>query len=143
MSEENKAVARRGIEEFLNTGDPDVADELFAAGYVDYNPFNPELSGVENIKKTVVDWHGAFHHARNTVEDVIAEGDKVVIRWSTRGIHRGKVMGITPAGNRVAVASIGIFRFSSGKIVESWDEHDAMGLLRQLGASPLPGQGGD
>ena len=139
MLEENKAIACRVIEEFLNAGTPDVADGIFADSYVDHNPSNPDLSGIENIKKSVADWHAAFRDTHNTVEDVIAEGEKVVLRWTTRGVYRGEFLGIPPTGNRVAVASIGIFRFSGGKIVESWDEYDAVGLLRQLGAGPLPG----
>lgn len=143
MSEEPKAIARRVIEEFLNTGNPDVADEIFATGYVDHNPSNPGMSGVENIKRSVNDWRTAFPDTRNTVEDVVAEGNKVAVRWTTRATHRGEFMGILPTGNRVAVTSIGVFRLSGGKIVESWDEYDALGLLRQLGASFLPEQAGE
>jgi predicted ester cyclase len=143
VSEESKTIIRQVIEEFLNTGDPAVADEIFAVGYVDHNPSNPELHGIENIKKSVADRRAAFPDAHNVVEDVIAEGDKVAVRFTTRATHRGKFMGISPTGNRVVVTSIGIFRFSDGKIVESWDEYDALGLLRQLGASPLPAWVGD
>ena len=84
MSEESKTIIRQVIEEFLNTGDPDVADEIFAVGYVDHNPSNPELHGIENIKKSVADWRAAFPDAHNVVEDVIAEGDKVAVRFTTR-----------------------------------------------------------
>jgi predicted ester cyclase len=114
-----------------------------SAGCVGHNSSNPELSGIENIKKFVSDWHATFYNALNTVKEVTTEGNKVVIRWSTRGIHRGEFMGISPTGNRVAVASIGIFRLSGGEIVECSDEYDTMGLLRQLGVGPLPGQAGD
>ena len=96
MSEENKAIVRRVIEEFLNTGAPAVADEIFAVGYVDHNPSNPELRGIENIKKSVADWHAAFPDTHNVVEDVIAEGDKVAVRFTTRAIHRGEFMGTPP-----------------------------------------------
>ncbi len=94
MPKENKATARRVIEEFLNTGNLDVADELFAADYLDHNPSNPELRGIENIKKSVSDWHAVFSDTHNTVEDVIAEGDKVAVRWITRGIHREEFMDV-------------------------------------------------
>ena len=94
MSEENKAIARRVIEEFLNTGNPDVADEIFAADYVDHNPSNPEMSGVENIKRSVSDWHIAFPDTYNIVEDMICEGDKVAVRWITYATHQGEFMGI-------------------------------------------------
>ncbi len=111
---------------------------IFATGYVDHNPSNLELRGIENIKKSVADWRAAFPDTHNDIEDMIAEGDKVAVRFATRAIHRGEFMSIPPTANRVAVTSIGIFRFHDGKIAESWDEYDAMGLLRQLGASPLP-----
>jgi predicted ester cyclase len=143
MAEENKATARRVIEEFLNTGDPDVADEIFAAGYVDHSPSNPGMSGLENIKRSVNDWHTAFPDTGNTVEDVVAERDKVAVRWATRATHQGEFMGVLPTGTRIAVTGIGVFRFSGGKIVESWDEYDALGLLRQLGASFPPDQAGE
>jgi predicted ester cyclase len=71
---------------------------------------------------------------------VIAEGDGVAARWITRATHRGEFMGIPPTGNRVEIMSMGVFRFSNGRIVESWDNYDTLVLMRQLGVSPIPGQ---
>ena len=135
---ENKALVRRVIEGFLNTGDPALADELFSPDYADNNPSNPGMGGLENIKRSVSDWHDAFPDTFNGVRDILAEGDRVATLWVTRGTHRGEFMGIPATGNRVQVTSTGIFRIEGGRVVESWDHFDALGLLRQLGASPRP-----
>lgn len=138
MSEDSKVITRRVIEEFLNTGNPaKVADEIFATNYVGHNPSNPGLSGLENIKRSGSAWHDAFPDTLDTVEDVIAEGAKVAVRWITYATHRGEFMGVPPTGSRVAVTSTGVFRFSGGKVVESWDEYYALGVLQQLGVCPL------
>ena len=135
MSEEHKAIVRRIIEEFFNTGNLEVVDEIFATDYVDHNPSNPELHGIENIKRSVSDWRAAFPDTHNTIEDMVAEGDKVVARWITRATHQEEFMGLPPTGNQVMVTGIGIFRFSGDKVVESWDEYDALGMLQQLGTT--------
>jgi SnoaL-like polyketide cyclase len=95
MSEENKAIARRVIEEFLNTGNPEIADEIFASGYVDHNPSNPELRGIENIEKSVDDWHAAFSDTHNTVDDLVAEGEGSGSLYHARYPSR-RVPGHTP-----------------------------------------------
>jgi len=81
---------------------------------------------------------------RVSVEDVIAEGDKVVARWVVRGTHKGEFMGptgsIPPTGKQVTVLAIHIFRIADGKFIERWPERDRLGLLQQLGVVPAPGQ---
>lgn len=136
--EENKLLVRKVIEEFLNSADPELADELFSPDFVDHNPSNPGMGGLENIKCSVADWHLAFPDTVNEVEDLLAEGDKVAARWVTRGSHRGEFLGIPATGNRIEVTSSGIFRISAGKVAESWDHFDALGLLRQLGVTLQP-----
>jgi steroid delta-isomerase-like uncharacterized protein len=88
-------------------------------------------------------YHGAFPDAQITVEDQIAEGDKVVTRWTGRGTHQGEFMGVPPSGNRVEIAGMTLDRFSRGKIAESWTNYDALGMMQQIGAMPSPegGQG--
>jgi steroid delta-isomerase-like uncharacterized protein len=140
MLEENKAIVRRIIEEFFNTGNPALADELFAPDYIDHNPSNPEMGGLENVKRSVADWRYAFPDTKNTVEDVIAEGDKVAACWTTRATHRGEVLGIRATGNRIEVTGSGIFRISEGKVAESWDHFDALGMLQQLGVALVPSE---
>jgi predicted ester cyclase len=134
--EENKALVHRVIEEFLNSADPDIADELFSPDFVDHNPSNPGIGGLENIKRSVADWHSAFPDTVNAVEDLLAEGDKVAARWVTRCTHLGRFLGILATGNRIEVTSSGIFRVLEGKVAEGWDHFDALGMLAQLGATP-------
>jgi steroid delta-isomerase-like uncharacterized protein len=138
MSDRNKAVVRRGIEDLFNTGDPAIADEIFAADYQDHTPSNPALSGLENVKRWVGLWREVFPDARNTVENLISEDDQVAVRWITRATHRGEFMGISPTGRKVEVAGYAFFRLEDGKVVESWDTYDVWNLLQQLRAEPSP-----
>lgn len=135
--EEHKAVVRRAIEELFNTGSLEVADEVFAADYVDHTPSNSELSGLENIKRFVCEWRIAFSNTRNAIDDMVAEGDRVAVRWTTYATHEGEFLGVSPTGHKVTVRWLGIFRVMEGKIVESWDHYETQGLLHQLGAGLL------
>jgi steroid delta-isomerase-like uncharacterized protein len=137
-AERNKALVRRIVEGFLNSGDPELAEELFSPGYVDNNPSNPGMGGLKNVKRSVADWHRAFPDTVNEVGDVLAEGDLVAARWATRGTHRGEFLGLPATGRRVEVTSSGVFRVEAGKVAESWDHFDALGLLGQLGATFHP-----
>jgi steroid delta-isomerase-like uncharacterized protein len=140
MSEENKALARRFIEEAFNEGNLSVVDEIFAsADYVLHDPASPEeVRGPEGVKEFVQMYRSAFPDTHITVEDQIAEGDEVVTRWTGRGTHRGELMGIPASGNQVEVPGITIDRFSGGKGVESWTNYDALGMMQQIGAVPSP-----
>ena len=136
MSEENKAIVRREIEEvFSAQGDLDVADEIFAPEYVGY----PEdVRGPEGAKETAKMYRNAFPDVQLSIEDQVAEGDKVVTRWIGSGTHHGEMMGIAPTGNQVRVDGMTISRIEDGKIVEEWDIYDALGMMQQLGAIPSP-----
>jgi steroid delta-isomerase-like uncharacterized protein len=79
---------------------------------------------------------GAFPDAEVTIEDQLAEGDKVVTRWTGRGTHQGELMGVPPSGNRVEVPGITISRIEGGKIVEEWENYDALGMMQAIGAVP-------
>jgi steroid delta-isomerase-like uncharacterized protein len=87
------------------------------------------------VKRSVADWHRAFPDTVNEVGDVLAEGDLVAARWVTRGTHRGEFLGLPASGRRVEVTSSGVFRVEAGKVAESWDHFDALGLLGQLGVT--------
>ncbi len=137
-AKENKVLVRTVIEGFLNSADPALADELFSRDCVDNNPSNPGMGGLENLKRSVADWHRAFPDTVNEVQDLLAEGDLVAARWVTRGTHRGEFLGAPATGNRIEVTSSGVFRISSGKVAESWDHFDALGLLRQLKVTLQP-----
>lgn len=138
MSEENKVIARRLIEELFNTGNLEVVDEVLAADYADHSPSHPDLSGPENVKRAVREWRAAFPDTHNVINDTVAERDRVAVRWTTHATHQGEFMGIAATGNRVAVTSFGIFRLSGGSIVESWDTFNAVEMMQQLGVSSLP-----
>ncbi len=141
MSEENKEKTRRFLEEAFNEGNLGVVDELFATDYVLHDPASPEeISGPEGIKQFVQMYRSAFPDTHITVEDQIAEGDEVVTRWTGRGTHQGELFGVPPSGNRVEVSGITISRFEGGKFVEDWTNSDFLGLMRQIGAIPEPGQ---
>jgi predicted ester cyclase len=128
-AEENKAVVRREQEELWNhTGDLDAAQELFAPDYA------------EAAKQEAADFRRGFPDVISTIEDLIAEGDKVVARWRSRATHQGEYMGIPPTGKEVEFTGISVYRIEAGKIAESWNSEDQFGLLRQIGAIPEPEQ---
>jgi steroid delta-isomerase-like uncharacterized protein len=139
VSERNKAAVRRVVEDLFGTGDLGIADEVFAPDYVDHSPSDPETCGLENVKRFVARWRAAFPDTHSTVEDMIAEGDRVAVRWTTRATHRGEYLGVAPTGKVVTAQWLGIFRLSDGRIVDSWDHYETQGLLRQLGVDLTSG----
>ena len=134
MSEENKALVRRQEEELFSSGNLDVADEIYAPDYVGHDPSNPEdVRGLEAAKQAAAEYRKAFPDLRVTVEDLIAEGDRVAARLRFRGTHRGELNGIAPTGRRVDCTGIVISRIEEGKIAEDWANFDDLGMMRQLG----------
>jgi predicted ester cyclase len=132
-TEENKALARREAQELWNhTGNLDAAEELYASDQA------------EDAKQEAADFRRAFPDVQCTIEDLIAEGDKVVVCWRSRGTHQGHLTSVNlpPTGKEVDFTGISIYRIEGGKIVEAWGLDDRLGLLRQLGAVPEPGQEG-
>jgi steroid delta-isomerase-like uncharacterized protein len=140
-TEENKAMQRRLFAEFFSQGKLEVADETFAPDHLYYNPDTPEgIRGPEGMKRFVVGtFWGAFPDLQGTVEDQVAEGDKVVMRWTARGTHQGELQGLPPTGKGVRVAGMVISRSAEGKFVESWEVYDTLGMMRQLGLIVIPG----
>ena len=134
MSEENKALFRRVVEEGLNKRNLALLDELFA-DCVYYSPATGELKG-EALKQFVASLYAAFPDRRVTIEDQVAEGDKVVTRWSSTGAHLGEFMGLAPTGKQVTFSGMNISRIVEGKIVEAREEWDTLGVFQQLGGSP-------
>ena len=135
--ERNKATFRRYIEEVWKDEQLDIADEIFAEKYLSHQSDGTALErGPEDVKKFVMEYRTAFSDIEDIVEDMIGEGDRVVTRWTLRVTHTGEFRGIPATGKRITITGIGIFRFSEeGKVVESWDSLDQLGMLRQLGAS--------
>ena len=137
MSESNKAIVRRLIEEVWNKGNMQVADELFAPNYTHHDPSTPDVGrGSEGEKKRATHYRAAFQDLRITVEEVLAEGETVTARWSCRGNHKGELNGIAPTGKQFSITGMTIARFANGKITEGWVNWDALGLMQQLGAVP-------
>ena len=143
-TEENKAVVRRFFDEVCNERKLNVADELVAATHTLHDPSIPGVEpGPEGMKQTIAVYQNAFNDAHWAVEDMVAEGDKVVTRWTGHGTHTGELPGIPQTGKQVNVPGIWIFRIAGGKIAESWDVWDTLGMMQQLGVIPVPGQGGE
>ena len=136
--EQNKMLARRLFEEVWNGKNLAVLDELVAPNFVFHNSVQT-LYGPEGFKQFATTYHNAFPEAYFTIEDVIAEGDTVALRWTARGAHKGELLGIPPTGKEVTVSGITITLLSNGKSVESWGEFDALGMLQQIGVIPKMG----
>ena len=132
-AEENKALARRSWEAANN---PDTIDEVYAADLVWHEP-DQDIRGYEQAKQFVSTFFTAFPDLNATVEDVIAEGDKVVTRWTIRGTHQGEIEEFgPPTGKQAELQGISIHRIADGKIVEEWNRYDNLSLLQQLGLAP-------
>ncbi len=138
MSSENKAIVQRFYNELVNQGNIDMVNELMAGDYVEHG--NPDGSGTEGFRKFFKGLAAAFPDLKITIEDLIAEGDKVVARVTVRATHRGTFMGsIPPTGKEVNFAGIDIFQLANGKIIGRWNQRDLLELMRQLGVFNLPG----
>lgn len=135
MSEQNKTLVRRVIEEVYNQGNLAVADEL-AASDLRIHMTSQEIRGREGAKQYVAALRAGFPDLHITIEDQIAEGDRVVTRWTARGTHTGQFHGIPPTAKQVRVAGTDIDRIADGKTVECWSHVDELGMLQQLGAIP-------
>jgi steroid delta-isomerase-like uncharacterized protein len=137
MSDGNKTTVRRLIEEVWNKGFMPVADELFAPTYVHHDSSTPDVGrGPEGEKKRATLYRNAFPDFRLTIEDLVAEGETVVARWSGRGTHKGELNGIAPTGKQINITGVSIARFANNKIAEGWVNWDALGLMQQIGAVP-------
>jgi steroid delta-isomerase-like uncharacterized protein len=135
----NKALYRRWFEEVVSEGNLVLADELLADDYTMHFPGLDEPVDREGHKQLVMMFRAGFPDWVETVEDVIAEGNRVVIRVVGQGSHEGEFQGIPPTGRRVIATGVGIGRIANGQIAETWAAYDALGLMRQLGAIPSPG----
>ena len=138
MSDEdrNKALLRRFYEELWSQGDLETIPELVAENFVDHHPLPGAPPGREGLAALVTTWRTAFPDMREMVEDLIAEGDKVVGRFTMRGTHSGQFMGVPPTGQRVTMSGIDIVRIAGGKIAQFWYGEHLLELMQQLGAVP-------
>ena len=141
-TEENKSLARRFFEEFWDQKNLAAADELMAATHVDHTPGSPAglPPGPEGFKQFGSVYFAAFPDLRLTLEDQIAEGDKVVTRWTSYGTNTGSLFGMPATNKSATLTGITISRIVNGKVVETWTNFDTLGMLQQLGVVPAPGQ---
>jgi len=133
----NEEVVRRFLEEFCTGRRTELAEELISPDYVSHGPQAPPAQGPDGVRARVglyqeaVDGHWA-------IEEMFSTADRVVVRWTGSGTHRGELMGIDPTDRPVSVDAISIFRIAGNKIAEEWTVWDALGLLQQIGAVPAP-----
>ncbi len=136
--EENKALARRFVEEIFVRGNADAVDVLVAEDFVAHTwPSTGDPRG--DLKRAIERVGGALADGTFDIEDVIAEGDRVALRLTASATQTGEFMGLPPSGRRYSIGEIHIFRIRDGMVVEHWHQFDQLGMLRQLGA--LPGAG--
>jgi steroid delta-isomerase-like uncharacterized protein len=132
--EQNKAVYRRFLEEVFNQGRLEKIPELLSPSYVfrDAPPGTP--TGPEAISQVVTMFRTAFPDLKVNIEEMVAEGDKVCVRATTTGTHKGAFMGVPPSGRQVAMKGLTMVRVADGRVAESWVRNDVQGLMRQIGA---------
>lgn len=133
MSEANKAVSRRLTEEAFNQGKYGVIDELVAPTFVNHDPATGDTKGPQGTRELIEGFRSAFPDIEIRIEEQVAEGDLVVTRWTGTGTHKGELMGVAPTGKGTTVTGVTIDKIKDGKIVESWNNWDTLGLMRQLG----------
>ena len=142
-TEQNKELVRRMIEETFNGGDAGLMDEFLAPDFAEREELPPGIpGGREGVKQLTTMLRSAFPDYHATIDDIVAEGDKVVIRQTWTGTHTGgEFMGVPPTGRSISVGVIDILRIAGDKVVEHWGQMDSMAMMQQLGALPAPGPG--
>ena len=138
--EDNKAIIRGYVEAVWNQQQVDRADEFMAPDFLDHASLPGQAPGLEGWKKKWAMYLAGIPDLRVTIEELVAEGDKVGVRRTYEGTHQGELLGVPPTGNHVRIGGISIFRLAGGKIAESWEQVDLLALMQQLGALPTPGQ---
>jgi len=134
---DNVALVSRIWNEVWNRGELDACDEILAVDYIGYIPGQPEpIRGREAFKQMVAAYRAGFPDVHLTVDDVFAEGDRVAVRWMSRGTHTGSLMGIPPTGHAMEVMGISLFQVVDGMVAKEWEGFDTMGMMRQLDMVP-------
>ncbi len=137
--DENKEVVNRLINEFINEGDEETANDLLAPDYVRYDPDAPSgTQGPEEFKAMIRMFGNAFSDAEVSIEEIIGEGDLVVFRGTESGTHDGDFMGHEPTGETFEISGLAMHRVEDGQITETWANWDMLGMLQQLGIVPVP-----
>ena len=138
MSEENVAVVRRFVEDCLNGRNPDLVDELFSPDYVNYAAPAGVPPDLEGYKERVASVLRGFPDLKVKIEDIFSDGDRVAIRLSASGTHKGDSLGLSATGRFASWTATAIYQVADGKIVQRWENRDDLGLMQQLGALGQP-----
>lgn len=135
-AEENKAIVRRSVEEIFNRGGLSSVAQYYADNYLHHDPATPNVgTGLDAIEQVATIYRTAFPDLQFKIEELLADGDKVVLRWTSSGTHRGDLQGIAPTGKSITSSGITICRIADGRIAEEWVSWDTLGLMQQLGVS--------
>jgi len=139
-TEENKALVRRFFEEVFNQKRLERADEFVAWDYLDHAALPEQGPGLEGAKQQRwAVYFAAVPDLHATIDDLVAEGDKLTVRFTVEGTQQGKLLGVPPTGKHFRVSAICIYRLAEGKFAETWEQTDLLGLMQQLGVLPAPG----
>jgi predicted ester cyclase len=142
-TEENKALVRRFFEEVFNQKQLDRADAFVAWDYLDHAALpgqGPVLEGAKQQRWAV--YFAAVPDLHATIDDLVAEGDKVAVRFTVEGTQQGELLGVPPTGKHFRFSDYCIYRLAEGKVAETWEQPDLLGLMQQLGVLPAPGSAG-
>lgn len=142
VENDNKAVICRWFEEVFNQGREEVIDEIVSADYIDYG-HNPPGRGPEGARQDFRDFFAAFSDVHYTIDDLLADGDKVAARWTGHFTHSGdnfshggEMAGVPATGKRVTLTGISVYRLANGQIVSTHLAGDMLGFMQQIGALP-------
>jgi steroid delta-isomerase-like uncharacterized protein len=141
--EENRRLFERYFDEVANGGNLDLVEEIFAPDYLHHDPANPDPRGVigpQGVKDHLNSLRGGFPDLNFEIDDTIADGDEIIVRWTAHLTHTGDYFGIPPTGASVTITGMNTWRVQNGKAVEGWVNRDDMGLLQQLGVIPMPSE---
>ena len=142
MPESEKTIARRFNEDVWSRGDEGALEELLDPDFVDHDALTGQSPDRDGHRQILAAFRSAFPDLNVTTEDIVAEGDKVVTRWTARGTHQGDLMGIAPTGREVTIKGIDVLRIAEGRIVERWAQFNDLEMMQQLGVVPEPGREG-
>ena len=137
VEEQNKEIVKRYWEGKWNARNPGILDELMVPDVV-YHGTSMEMNGIEEYKQVYSMYLSAFHDTQITIEELIAEGDKIMTRLSMSSVHKGDLAGIPPTGKSMTGTMFTVFRLVDGKIAEEWEIMDELGLMQQLGMELKP-----
>jgi steroid delta-isomerase-like uncharacterized protein len=137
--EQNVQVVSHIWTDIWNQGMLDCCDQIFAEGYVGHLPIMT-VHGPEEFRQLVRVYRTAFPDVHLTVDEVFAVGDRVAVRWTTRGTHLGEMMGNPASGAKIEIMGISLFRMADGKVAEEWEGFDTLGMMQQIGAIPVAGK---